>query len=133
MSDFKYELIKIGSHHPGLRDDLAPLIRRLDREDHLGDPSYMSVEHLNQIVDQAKSLQEVIERTRPLEDWVESKITEAASNLDDVYSHLAYEKHADDDWEDHWDENPCEEGYKPVGMKTDENGNKVPNCVPKEE
>jgi len=31
------------------------------------------------------------------------------------------------------EDDPCWEGYEAVGMKTDENGNEVPNCVPEEE
>jgi len=31
------------------------------------------------------------------------------------------------------EEDPCWEGYTQVGMKTDENGNEVPNCVPTED
>ena len=41
-------------------------------------------------------------------------------------SELSFEKDlAEDD--------PCWEGYVQVGMKTDENGNEVPNCVPEED
>lgn len=35
--------------------------------------------------------------------------------------------------EERSEHDPCWEGYTQVGMKTDENGNKVPNCVPTED
>jgi hypothetical protein len=38
-----------------------------------------------------------------------------------------------DEERQHAGDDPCWEGYTQVGMKTDENGNPVPNCVPKQE
>jgi hypothetical protein len=41
---------------------------------------------------------------------------------------IKYRRADDEDKDD-----PCWEGYEMAGMKTDEDGNKVPNCIPKKE
>jgi hypothetical protein len=50
---------------------------------------------------------------KSMKNWVESKL----KGLDELESVEMYE-------------NPCQEGYEQIGMKT-KNGKKVPNCVPK--
>lgn len=51
---------------------------------------------------------------KSMKNWVESKL----KGLDELESVEMYE-------------NPCQEGYEQIGMKT-KNGRKVPNCVPKQ-
>jgi hypothetical protein len=51
---------------------------------------------------------------KSMKNWVESKL----KGLDELESVEMYE-------------NPCQEGYEQIGMKT-KNGKKVPNCVPKQ-
>jgi len=31
------------------------------------------------------------------------------------------------------DDGPCWDGYEMIGMKTDDDGNEVPNCVPEDD
>ena len=50
---------------------------------------------------------------KTMKNWVESKL----KGLDELEEIEMYE-------------NPCQEGYEQIGMKT-KNGRKVPNCVPK--
>ncbi len=54
------------------------------------DGSYMSVQHINQMMDMLEVLKENINNDTVLEDWVESKISHAHQNLSDVANYMFY-------------------------------------------
>jgi 2'-5' RNA ligase/ribosomal protein S18 acetylase RimI-like enzyme len=53
-------------------------------------PSYMSVQHLAEMADHAQELSGKIDSDTPLPDWVESKLSQAAQVLRDVYEYLEH-------------------------------------------
>lgn len=52
--------------------------------------SYMSTQALRGMIDHASDLLEGIDDSTPLPDWVEAKITEAATQLTNVYEYMAH-------------------------------------------
>jgi hypothetical protein len=65
----------------------ANLILNLNAD---SDGSYMSVQHIDAMMDMLSVLKDHISSSTPLEDWVESKISHAHQNLLDVASYMFY-------------------------------------------
>jgi hypothetical protein len=59
--------------------------------------SYMSIQALQSMKDHADDLLDLLDRNTPLPDWVEAKLTEAATQLNNVYEYMTHghpRKHA---------------------------------------
>jgi hypothetical protein len=66
------------------------------------------------------------------EDEEEEEMDEVVASVLDELNGDSEQQGLREDWQLNEDD-PCWEDYTMVGMKTDENGNEVPNCVPEED
>jgi len=92
MSDttLRSRLIRLAHTNPNLRADLLPLIASESDTTSGSDGYYMAAQYIQQIADQASELSEKITPGKPLPDWVEAKITQAAAALKDVHGYMTY-------------------------------------------
>lgn len=91
MSDtLRRRLIRLAHSQPDLRPHLLPILASESDATAGSDGYYMTAQYLRQIADQASELAEAVPPGKPLPDWFEAKVAQAAGTIRDLHGYLKY-------------------------------------------
>lgn len=83
-------LIRFAHARPDLRPHLLSVLASESDADAGSDGYYMTAQYLRQIAHQAAELADAVPPGKPLPDWFEAKVAQAANTIRDLHGYVKY-------------------------------------------